>query len=322
MNCELYGSMRGAERSDFGCVKINSHLVMVVGGKINLKGLKACHIFDLKSRRWSKGPSLPIEMMFCRATLVGKYVYICGLYKEFLRMNIEKENVDWQRLPSMKVDGLGCELVSDSRYVYRIGDNNRRTTFSRFDTKDKVWESLPSLSEGRSMFGAAMIGDEIYAIGGRSGLSGDTILNSIEIYNCWTNKWRPGAQLPRSLFGHSVHAIENFVFVSGGQSTYNSNPLASMFVLNVSNQEWSQVDVHLSTGVTGHSMLSLGWKMFIFEGKCASECINKGGIYMIKLTRGFPCLTKQSSHKKEENVKTQRRRLSFPSSLSKVLMIS
>ena len=287
MKCELYGSMRGIQRSDFGCVRINSRQVMILGGKMDLTGLRKCEIFDLTSRNWSKGPVLPIEMRFCRATLVGKYVYVCGVYTDFFRLNLEKEDADWRRLPSMTVSGLGCELISDSRYVYRIGDNDTRTTFSRFDTKHNIWESLPSLSQGRAMFGAAISGEDIYAIGGRSGLSGDTILNSVEVYNLKTNEWRSGPKLPRTLFGHSVHVIKNFIFLSGGQLTHSSNPLASMLVLDTSRKEWSPLDVHLPAGVTGHSMLSSGWALILFGGKSDPKCVNKGEINMIKIYRGF-----------------------------------
>ena len=295
MKCELYGSMRGTQRSDFGCVMINCHQVMVVGGKNNLRGLKTCDIFDLESKKWSKGPKLPIEMRFCRATLVDKYVYICGLYNDFFRLNVRKVNADWRRLPSLTVDGFGCELVSDSRYVYRIGDTDTRTDFSRFDTKQKIWESLPSLSTGRAMFGAAISGEEIYAIGGKSGLSGDIILDSVEIYNLGTKEWRSGPKLPRTLFGHSVHAITNFLVVSGGQRTHSSNPLGSMIVLDTSRKEWTPIDVHLPAGVTGHSMISSGWELFIFGGQCNPKCTNKGQINMIKIYRGSLSMSKQSA---------------------------
>ena len=72
--------MRGTQMSDFGCVRINSRQVMILGGKMNMRGLRKCEIFDLESRNWSKGPVLPIEMMFCQATLVGKYVHVLLIY--------------------------------------------------------------------------------------------------------------------------------------------------------------------------------------------------------------------------------------------------
>ena len=266
-----YDSLPNKQRMDFGCVKINDHQIILVAGKRNLSGLKRCDLFDLETRRWSRGPSLPIEMSFCRATLVGEYVYVCGLYKEFYRLNVENLSIGWQRLPAMKVDGLGCELVSDSRYVYRIGDNYKRTTFHRYDTKYNTWETLRSLSEGRDMLGVTIVDGEIYAIGGRSGLSGDTILNSVEIYDPSTNTWRSGPELPRSLFGHSVHAIGTFIFVSGGQRSYSSKPLASMLVLDTFSQEWSPLDIHLPFGTTGHSMISSGWNLFLIGGKSNSN---------------------------------------------------
>jgi len=300
-------------------VKLNSHQVFVVAGKRNLSGLQRCDIFDLETSRWSRSPDLPIEMKFCRATLVGDYVYVCGYYKEFYRLDIENLTAGWQRLPSLKVDGLGCELVSDSRYIYRIGDNYERTTFHRYDTKYNVWESLPSLSQGRDMFGATIVGGEIYAIGGRSGPSGDTILKSVEIYNSSINSWRSGPELPRSLFGHSIHAIGDFIFVSGGQRSYSSKPLASMLVLDTMRQEWSPLYLHLPFGTVGHSMISSGWNLFLIGGCSNSEHMIHGDIIMIKLDQDL-YRPRQSSMDLSLNQKSKvrmRRRTSLSSLLSK-----
>lgn len=260
------GYIEDGPRSNFGSVKINSRQILIIGGKTHLEGLKKCDIWNIETKKWSSGPSLPITMKYCRATLLDEYVYVIGTYAEFYRLKIDQMGFGWQRLPPAKVDGLGCELVSDGNYIYRIGDNMNRTSLHRYDPRRHIWQELPQMENGRDFLGAAIIRRQIYVIGGRTGHSGDQALSSVGIYDITKKQWRPGPELPTMVYGHTAVAIKNFIFVSGGQQSYGSRALTSCYILNIETQHWTQLRTTLPQGFAGHSATANDWDVILIGG--------------------------------------------------------
>lgn len=96
--------------------------------------------------------------------------------KHFRRLNLE-DRATWEDLP-MGEDLQGVALVSDGRYLYRIGgmvarnpegtahDLHSVASFARFDPETKTWTDLAPMPEARSTHDAVVIGRTIYAVGG------------------------------------------------------------------------------------------------------------------------------------------------------------
>jgi N-acetylneuraminic acid mutarotase len=96
--------------------------------------------------------------------------------KKFRRLNL-KDRKTWEELPMSK-DVQGVALVSDGKFVYRIGGmtaNNKPNDehdlrsvvdFARFDPQTRTWIDLAPLPTPRSTHDAVVIGRQIYAVGG------------------------------------------------------------------------------------------------------------------------------------------------------------
>ncbi|WP_337176330.1 galactose oxidase [Paludisphaera sp.] len=121
--------------------------------------------------------------------VLGKWLYIYGGHvgethsydvnttaKNFRRLDLE-DGKTWEELP-MEKDLQGVALVSDGRYLYRLGgmvaanqpgeehDLHSVADFSRFDPESKTWTALAPLPEPRSTHDAVVIGRTVYAAGG------------------------------------------------------------------------------------------------------------------------------------------------------------
>ena len=98
--------------------------------------------------------------------------------KHFRRLSL-RDRTTWEELP-MGPDVQGVALVSDGRYLYRIGGMAAKnppgqpqemvssTDFARFDPESKTWTDLAPLPTSRSTHDAAVVGRYVYAVGGWS----------------------------------------------------------------------------------------------------------------------------------------------------------
>ena len=98
--------------------------------------------------------------------------------KHFRRLSL-RDRTTWEDLP-MALDVQGVALVSDGRFLYRIGGMTAKnppgqpqemvssTDFARFDPESKTWTDLAPLPVSRSTHDAAVVGRRVYAVGGWS----------------------------------------------------------------------------------------------------------------------------------------------------------
>ena len=122
--------------------------------------------------------------------------------------------------------------VSHADSIYTLGgrngagnDNNRYTPAS--DT----WTVLAPMPTARDGLGAAVVGDSIYSIGGRSQTfgpcTGFLTLGSVERYDIATNTWTTVAPLPtpRSDIGAIGHGGKIYVF--GGCTSFGAGTVSN-----------------------------------------------------------------------------------------------
>ena len=102
------------------------------------------------------------------------------------------------------------------------------------------WEPRSGLSTPRDDFATAVVGDEIWAFGGMTGDRGNR-LDSVEIYNTRTEKWRFfDKPMPEGVASFEAAAIGDSVFLFGG---LDSRSEASDFsaVLDTSSGKWRRL---------------------------------------------------------------------------------
>ncbi|KAJ3059111.1 hypothetical protein HK102_010149 [Quaeritorhiza haematococci] len=148
----------------------------LLGGKTPLEATTLANIPD------------PAVNSFGGAVL-GKWLYIYGGHvgkthsydvnttaKHFRRLDLE-DGKTWEELP-MEQDLQGLALVTDGRFLYRVGgmvaknqpgeehDLHSVADFAKFDPETRAWTPLAPLPSPRSTHDAVVIGRTIYAVGG------------------------------------------------------------------------------------------------------------------------------------------------------------
>ena len=98
-----------------------------------------------------------------------------------------------------------------------INDVEATNVFLRYDISHDCWAMLDNrMRVSRAEFGATILNDELYVIGG---CNGDIKISSVEILNLATEKWRFGPDFPEDRKSMVAVTYEDSVFVCGGIRT-------------------------------------------------------------------------------------------------------
>ena len=126
--------------------------------------------------------------------------------------------------------------------VYAIAGSDGKTELNSMEefvlSSGSEWKCLPSrLLTPRSDFGAAVLDDQIYVVGGTFFTN---VLRSVEVFNTKERRWKPVAPLSMPRKGSSVVACKGKIFAFGGQC-YSWSCLNTAECYDPSINQWSPV---------------------------------------------------------------------------------
>jgi N-acetylneuraminic acid mutarotase len=220
-----------ARRSYPACVVAGCQAV-ICGGSADGRVLNTIEAFDTDQESWDMWFTMPPMQM--KRTLFGAVVgdgklVVCGGFDGIRDLTsvemYDFEGSSWHRLPSLDSGRSYLALVSDNRYIYAIGgqertrDNGPRA-FQQVDLLDmqsEVWLPGVPMLNNRLGHAAALLeqgGSKfIYVCGGSDGL--DT-LNTMERFNISEQIWEnlPPMGVPR--LGHAAAVVRGRLYVIGG----------------------------------------------------------------------------------------------------------
>lgn len=136
--------------------------------------------YDIASGRFAELPSLPRRLNHVGMGLRGNHLYVVGGLGDLLEYR---------------------SVAADSMW--------------RYDFDSKTWEELPPMPTARGAHGAAIVGDTLYAIGGRDGPDS---YDTVEAYDIERGVWSSRAPLPGPGRDHlGVAAMGGYVYAVGGR---------------------------------------------------------------------------------------------------------
>jgi hypothetical protein len=139
------------------------------------------------------------------------------------------------------------------------------------------WEPRAGLSVPRDDFASAVVGEEIWTFGGLTGDRGNR-LESIEVYNTRTDRWRVSRlTLPEGLASFEGTAIGDRIFLFGGLDV---NTEASDFaaVLDTSTGQWRRLPP-LPSPRYAHSVTLHEGLIYVIGGEGAAGVIDTVDVY-------------------------------------------
>ncbi len=186
--------------------------------------------YDLRVNQWADAPALPEPVANLAAAALDGHIYVAGgsrtdatgtttIYDSFWRYAPGDE--EWTRLTVLPQPVAGAALVADQEALYLLGGwdgEQMRSDIWRFAPEGTAstegnWELIDRMDVPRAFFGAAMLGQDIYVVGG---YDGQHDLDTASVYSLATKRWRelPPLSVPRS--GHALVYDGLAIFALGG----------------------------------------------------------------------------------------------------------
>lgn len=243
-----------------------------------------------------------LEKRFAASAVTdGQYVYIVGGQDERRRLLSTVERYDpatntSEKFCEIKVPRIWHRCVCHAGKIYVIGgktkssrprpasaDSNEfeRTEPSPGDDFDKSLEpiaatdsmevidiekrsvsDLPNLRRPRAEFGAAILGDDLYVIGGSSVRNNRySWINTVDVFSLTEREWRDGIPMPKPL-GTGVTTVDGpFLVAAGG---YNGTAsLDTVYAFDPRKNKWLFLPP-LSRPSSAHAPVFLGKYLFLF----------------------------------------------------------
>ena len=112
-------------------------------------------------------------------------------------------------------------LIFAKGEVYDLGGHgpsslNSFTNLNSLDVVTKTWDKKASMTQKRSRFGCALVGNSIYVGGGQAHKT--EILYSVECYNIRGNFWASKRSMRYRRAGCCLVAYNNYLYVLGGDT--------------------------------------------------------------------------------------------------------
>ena len=116
----------------------------------------------------------------------------------------------------------------------------------------------------RSFFGAAVIDEKLYAVGGAYGD------NSVEKMNPSTGEWSFVAPMKTGRWDHCVVALNEKLYAIGGYNEKDDQYLRSVEVYDPTRDEWSE-SIPISIARNGAHAFVHGGEIFVAGGKTTGD---------------------------------------------------
>ncbi len=258
----------------------------LMGGRENAKTID---VYDYTNNSWTAlTNSAPEEFNHFQATEYQGLIWVIGSFRtnnfpsevptEFI-WAFDPANNEWIQGPEIpegrRRGSSGLALYNDKFYIV-AGNNDGHDGgfvpwFDEYDPATGTWTVLTDAPRARDHFHAAVIGDKLYAAGGR--LSGGTggvfapTVSEVDVYDFTSGTWStlPSDQnIPTERAGTATVNFNDKLIVIGGETKDSLSAFDTTESFDPATGEWSRLDdlVHARQGmqaiVSGNGIFVLG----------------------------------------------------------------
>ena len=226
-------------RSRLALVYLQQRLYAIGGENATGSTVANVDTYDLEVNEWRAAPALPEALSNLAATTFNDRIYVAGGSSKSGNAQpsstqptvisdrffvFDPKTAKWQEAGRMPNPLAGAELVADASAFYLLGGWDGQLMH------DEIWRFVPPTDGsvlvpewtlvGRlrtpiAFFGAALVNDEIFVVGGQDGQHD---LNTAEAYSLTSNQWRdlPPLTSPRSGLRLVYDGLALFALGGGG----------------------------------------------------------------------------------------------------------
>jgi DNA-binding CsgD family transcriptional regulator len=235
-------------RDRLAAVRVREHLYVMGGETANGQMVASVEAYDLNINEWRSRSPLPEPLANLTAAALSETIYVAGgstasggaITVRDLFLRYQPALNRWESVGVLPNPVAGAQLVSDDEALYLLGGWDGQAT------RNEVWRYLPDAEGGRAnwelmtrmpaalaFFGATLVADEIYVVGG---YDGQRESNQAHAFTLSSGVWRELPQLSEPRSGLSLVYDGLAIFALGGGWT---RPLDTLERFDPSVGTWS-----------------------------------------------------------------------------------
>jgi N-acetylneuraminic acid mutarotase len=273
---------------------------VAVADKLYLLGgrrIQPVSIYTPATRGWASGAMPPVEVHHFQAVVVSGRIWLVGAMTGGFPNEVPLDYIPvydpasdvWSRGPSLPTDrrrgGAGAVVLNGQLYVVGGITNGHQSGnvawLDRLDIASGQWSRLPDAPRARDHFQAAIVGQKLYAAGGRQtmgaqGMVFNRVLAPVDVYDIAVGAWAtlpsPEGDLPAPRAGSMSLALnDRYVVVGGGESLAQNTAHAEVHALDTTTGRWTAWSSFVQ-GRHGSGIERLGDVLYVASGSG-----NRGG---------------------------------------------
>ena len=163
----------------------------------------------------------------------------------------------------------GPAVGTDGTYLFVAGgadgNLNGTTITHRYNPAADSWSTVSPMPTARGFIAHAVVGDRLYAIGGRDKqLTGSTIVDATEAYDMTTDTWHTLEDMPTKRNSAFATAVGQHIVVAGGFS--GSTQVDTIEIYDTVSDTWQTCATGMSSAFSGGTIATLNGEIYIFGG--------------------------------------------------------
>jgi hypothetical protein len=236
------------------------------GGKFYLiggRGEKPIDVYDPASNAWSQGAAPPLEIHHFQPVSYQGRIYVAGALTGRFPVETpvpyiliyDPASDTWTKgpeIPEARRRGAAGAVVRGDKLFLICGIVNGHTGnyvnwFDELDLQSGRWTELPDAPRTRDHFQAAIIGEELYAAGGRTSSyetqeTASLTIGQVDVFNFTSGKWTIfSRELPTRRAGTLTIAVGDRLIVLGGESAGQREAHAEVEAYRTSTGLWEKL---------------------------------------------------------------------------------
>lgn len=281
------------QRSEFACAVYRDRYILVAGGSSeNLDDMESGGVFDVRTDVHAALPALPeITNKVCHGCIMEDYFYVVLFNWSVYRLELTKD-FTWECIPPFSgvKQGHVDTVISKGTHLFFFGFEES----FRYDPKSNSSISLIQKPTPTAKSSYAIVGDDIYVIGGievKKEILGECFttyggcLPIVEIYNTRTNTWRSAPSLPKPLARAGAVVFGRWIVVTGGVNSFYFDNYPS-YVYDTLTRQWTEREEGCLLSREGHCCLPIDGRYLISVG--GRKEMTQGAIKAIRRNQIIP----------------------------------
>ncbi|MCY3722445.1 MAG: hypothetical protein OXG97_09515 [Candidatus Poribacteria bacterium] len=276
----LFENLRGVERPEFG-----------PGIWRGPFGISLVEVYDPKTNTWQRLADMPTARSEPVTSVIDRKIYVLAGYVGKDNRGANLKNLDvvemydpqtdtWVRKQDMSLPRTQFGISVVAGKIYAIGgavrprdrkpkDPGRIDLVEVYDPAADTWAKRAKMPTRRDGFGAEVVRETIYAIGG-SGWphdgQGGPALATIEAYHPKTNRWRKKPDMPNLRWVFSTVVVAEKIYLIGGTDLQaGGDRLAPVEVYDPATERWRVISA-VPTVRLPFSVAAVNGNIYVFGG--------------------------------------------------------